>query len=198
MNATTRSSRTDPGRAVKRWLLTVLLAALGLTGLAGRTEAASANEAADRPAASAPAAARTCDERRQRSRGRGRLIGGALGGAAGLLGGGRGGRAVLATALVPTGALLGDVIAGLLDCDERQKAAAATETALDGGVGTTTSWASTTRPGVSGSSTVIAAAASADGGDCMTVTDVVIVDGEETRAPKHMCRRPPANRYARV
>ena len=35
-------------------------------------------------------------------------------------------------------------------------------------------------------------------GDCMTVTDVVIVDGQETRAPKRMCRRPPSNRYVRV
>jgi hypothetical protein len=32
----------------------------------------------------------------------------------------------------------------------------------------------------------------------MTVTDVVIVDGEETTAPKQMCRRPPSNRYVRV
>jgi hypothetical protein len=32
----------------------------------------------------------------------------------------------------------------------------------------------------------------------MTVTDVVIVDGEETRADKQMCRRPPSNRYVRV
>jgi hypothetical protein len=32
----------------------------------------------------------------------------------------------------------------------------------------------------------------------MTVTDVIIVDGSETRAPKRMCRRPPQNRYVRV
>ncbi|HMG47862.1 MAG TPA: hypothetical protein VK614_10420 [Allosphingosinicella sp.] len=51
---------------------------------------------------------------------------------------------------------------------------------------------------MTGSSTVTAAAQSADGGDCLTVTDVVIVDGDETRAPKHMCRRPPANPYVRV
>jgi hypothetical protein len=35
-------------------------------------------------------------------------------------------------------------------------------------------------------------------GECMTVTDVVIVDGQETRAPKRMCRRPPNNRFVRV
>jgi hypothetical protein len=38
----------------------------------------------------------------------------------------------------------------------------------------------------------------ADGGDSMTLTDIVIVDGEETRAPKRLCRPPPANRYARA
>jgi hypothetical protein len=30
------------------------------------------------------------------------------------------------------------------------------------------------------------------------VTDVVIIDGHETRAPKRMCRQPPTNRYIRV
>jgi surface antigen len=115
-----------------------------------------------------------------------------------LIGGRRGNTAPLVAALVPAGALLGDAIAGLLDCDEQRRAATATEEAVRGGVGTTTTWASETRPGVSGSSTVTAAAASTDGDPCLTVTDVVIVDGQETRAPKRMCRRPPTNRYVRV
>ena len=34
-----------------------------------------------------------------------------------------------------------------------------------------------------------------DGVQCIRVTDVIIVNGEETRAEKRMCRRPPA-RYA--
>ena len=38
----------------------------------------------------------------------------------------------------------------------------------------------------------------ADGSHCMTVTDVVIVDGEETTAPKRMCRAPGASGYRRV
>jgi hypothetical protein len=50
---------------------------------------------------------------------------------------------------------------------------------------------------VSGSSTVTAQEQSGDGA-CMTVTDIVIVDGQETRAPKRMCRRPPSTRYVRV
>ena len=40
----------------------------------------------------------------------------------------------------PVGALIGDAIARLLDCDEQRQAAAATEEAVRGGVGTTTTW----------------------------------------------------------
>lgn len=69
---------------------------------------------------------------------------------------------------------------------------------VERGVGSTQTWTSETRPGVTGSSTVTAAAAPAEGNPCVTVTDVIIVDGEETRAPKRMCRRPPTNRYVRV
>ena len=155
-------------------------------------------EAVPASRASAPAAAPSCEQQQARSRSRGRLIGGLLGGVAGAVAGRRGETAALVSALVPAGALLGDAIAGLLDCREQQQAAAATEQAASRGVGTTTSWTSATRPSVSGSSTVTAAAPAADGGDCLSVTDVVIVDGEETRAPKRLCRRPPANRYVRV
>jgi surface antigen len=84
-----------------------------------------------------------------------------------------------------------------LNCHEQQQAEVATARAINGGVGTTRSWRSGTRANVSGSSTVVAADRGAEG-DCLTVTDVVIVDGQETRAPKHMCRRPPSNRYVRV
>jgi surface antigen len=115
------------------------------------------------------------------------VVGGPVGGVAGAV-----------TGYLPVGELLGEAIASMLDCDEQQKAAGATQQAVDeaerGGVGTSASWESTTRPGVHGSSTVTAQ--ESDG--CMTVTDVVIVDGEETRAPKRMCRRPPNNRYVRV
>ena len=93
----------------------------------------------------------------------------------------------------PMTEMLSDAIVNLLDCREQQKAAAATDEAIRGGPGTTVNWTSESRQGVTGSSTVTAA-----NGDCMTVTDVVIVDGEETRAPKTMCRRPPSNRYVRT
>jgi surface antigen len=84
-----------------------------------------------------------------------------------------------------------------LNCREQQQAEVATARAINGGVGTTSRWTSDTRARVSGSSTVVAADRTAAGA-CLTVTDVIIVDGEETRAPKRMCRRPPSNRYVRV
>jgi hypothetical protein len=84
-----------------------------------------------------------------------------------------------------------------LNCHEQQQAEVATARAINGGVGATSRWTSDTRAHVSGSSTVTARDSSAPGA-CLTVTDVIIVDGEETRAPKRMCRRPPSNRYVRV
>jgi surface antigen len=177
---------TSPRRAAL--LLSILLLVPGpFTAFAGRADATSG-----------AAPARTCEQQVERNRIRGRIIGGLLGGAAALIGGRRGNTAALVAVLVPAGALLGDAIAGLLDCDEQRKAATATEEAMRGGVGTTTTWASETRPGVTGSSTVTAAAPSAGEDPCLTVTDVVIIDGQETRAPKRMCRRPPTNRYVRV
>jgi hypothetical protein len=86
----------------------------------------------------------------------------------------------------------------MLDCAERRQMAAATEQAIAGPVGTAARWTSASRPNVSGSSTVTATeAAGADGSHCLTVTDIIIIDGQETRAPKRMCRVPPSNRYVR-
>ena len=112
-----------------------------------------------------------------------------------------GGTAGALSSVLPVGELLGEAIAGLLDCREQQQAAGATEAVVrsDARVGTTATWTSETRANVSGSSTLTAAEpAASDGGQCVTVTDIVIIDGEETQAPKRMCRRPPSNRYVRV
>ena len=153
------------------------------------------------PTPMAAAAAQTgdnqCPDSSERRR-RGRSIGGMLGGMAGALGGRVGGAAGVVTRMLPVGELLGEAIASMLDQCEQQKAAAATEEAVRGGVGTTVEWESETREGVRGQSVVTAQEQEAGGGDCMTVTDIVIVDGEETRAPKRMCRRPPSTRYVRV
>jgi surface antigen len=99
---------------------------------------------------------------------------------------------------VPTNAFtnaLTDAIACKLDQDEQKKAVAATEQAVAGGVGSRSSWTSATRQGVSGSSTVTAANTRADGGSCMTITDVVIVEGQETTVAKQMCRKPGGGGY---
>lgn len=139
----------------------------------------------------------SCEDRNRRNRRRGRIIGGIVGGVAGALAP-REDRAAAMLLAVPAGVLIGDAIAGLLDCREQEQAALATERALEGGVGSTVEWTSETRPNVTGSSTVLAMAPDPNGGECMTVTDIVIIDGEETRAPKTMCRRPPSNRFVRV
>jgi surface antigen len=138
-----------------------------------------------------------CDQQGETRRRRGRGIGGMLGGIAG---GFIGGPVGTVTSVLPVGSLLGEAIASLLDCREQRQAAVATEEAVRGDrVGTTSTWSSETRSNVTGSSTLTAAEpAASDGSQCVTVTDVVIIDGEETRAPKRMCRRPPNNRYVRV
>jgi surface antigen len=99
-------------------------------------------------------------------------------------------------------------IACKLDPEEQKKAADATLEATrslegDGSgrpeVGQMAAWTSDTRNDVSGTSTVSQVERPAnDGRDCIMVTDVIIVDGEETRADKRMCRLPPAVRYAIV
>ena len=104
--------------------------------------------------------------------------------------------------MLPVGSLLGEAIASLLDCREQRQAATATEEAVaraerSGEVGASSSWTSETRPNVSGTSTVTAIDGSG-GDECMSVSDIVIIDGEETEVPKRMCRRPPTNRYVRV
>ena len=95
-------------------------------------------------------------------------------------------------------------IACKLDPEEQKQAAQATLDATRGEgeeatveVGSTVGWVSQTREDVSGSSTVVARNDDdGEGRQCVTVTDVIIVGGEETRADKRMCRQPPAKRYA--
>lgn len=155
--------------------------------------------------ASAQANAQTCQQTPARQTRRSILggLGGAVAG--GLLGSNR----VTSTisSVLPVQSLLTDALMNLLDTCEQQKAAHATEEvttrAERGGVGTTSEWTSDTRPGVRGRSTVTAVDNPGEGQGqggrrCMTVTDIVIIDGEETSVPKRMCRTPPSTRYARV
>jgi len=149
------------------------------------------------PAAAAVAADNTkCTDTPQKKAKRSIFGGIASGMLGGILGGsGVGSMAIMA---LPAAELLSDAIMKLLDCKEQQQAAKATDDALRGGVGTEVKWKSESRANVTGVSKVTAAEQLADGGQCMTVTDVVIVDGEETTVPKRMCRARGASGYARV
>lgn len=134
----------------------------------------------------------TCQRNEGRRRG-GAALGGIARGILGQVGGGG-----AANIVAPMGSMLGDAIMNMLDCREQEQAAQATEQATRGGnVGDSASWQSASRPNVSGTSTVTAVDRSG-GDDCMSVSDIVIVDGQETEVSKRMCRRPPNNRYQRV
>jgi surface antigen len=100
---------------------------------------------------------------------------------------------------------LTNAIACKLDPAEQKQAANATIEATrgEGGdaepppVGASSAWTSESRESVSGTSTVVARNDNDQGGmQCITVSDVIIVNGEETTADKRMCRKPGQARYA--
>lgn len=98
---------------------------------------------------------------------------------------------------------LTNAIACRLDPEEQKQAAEATVAATRGDdIGSTASWTSNTRENVSGTSTIIArndesaGRGAGQGLQCITVSDVIIVNGEETTANKRMCRAPGSARYA--
>ena len=147
------------------------------------------------PAAAAEKAAKRCEDDGAAKKRKKSMFGSVLGGIASSAFGGHVGGLGYA---LPVASLLSDAIIDLLDCKEQKQAAAATDEAVRGGVGSTSTWESESRPGVKGSSTVSAEEKLADGSHCLTVTDVVIVDGEETTVPKRMCRQSGKSGYARV
>ena len=98
--------------------------------------------------------------------------------------------------LLEVSGILTEAIACRLDPVEQKQAADATSRAVELGiVGRSAAWSSTVRPGVSGSSTVQQEIADAKGARCLVVTDVVIMEGEEARIDKTMCRANGAARY---
>jgi surface antigen len=154
-------------------------------------------------AVATPAAAQSTGCEAPRSSGRsigrsilGRVIGDATNRVAGNLG--------YAARFVPSAEVadtLTDSIACRLDTQEQVKAKDATiEATRSEQVGSTSNWTSDTRANVSGRSTVVARddapAGQPNGSRCMVVDDIIIVNGEETRAQKRMCRVPPSTRYA--
>jgi hypothetical protein len=142
---------------------------------------------------SSDSAGQKCTPKKKKSGGMFGAIAGGIAGTA--LGGWGGAPGALIAAGLPVASLLTDAIIRKLDCKEQVQAATATDKAVRGGVGTTTTWESESRPGVKGSSTVRDQRASADGGSCMLISDVVIVDGEETTVDKKMCRKPGGGNY---
>ena len=116
--------------------------------------------------------------------------------------------------------ILTNAIACKLDSKEQKQAADATLAVTRGddttgtvAVGQTSEWTSSSRKNVTGKSTIVAveqvpAAAPQSGkaknkdkqlasaSQCITVSDVVIVAGEETTASKRMCKAPGQARYA--
>lgn len=144
----------------------------------------------------------SCGKGKKGDKGRG-VLGGMLGGAVDELA-----RSARLPSFVPIPEVsdqLTESIACRLDPEEQKQAAEATlsvtRTEGDGTlpeVGASASWNSSTRQNVSGTSTVTSRQASSGTLDCITVTDVVIIEGEEARAEKRMCRAPGAARYAIV
>lgn len=130
----------------------------------------------------------------KKSRGRGRLLGGIFGSVVGSVAGLDDVGVLIAGAV---GAVLVGEIACKLSEDEQEKAAEATFAVVDQEtVGAVANWKSPTRGGVSGSSTVTALNTEPDGRKCLTITDVAIIDGEETRISKQMCRGAGQSKYA--
>jgi len=130
----------------------------------------------------------------KKSRGRGSLLGGIFGGVIGS-----------AAGLDKLGTLIASaasaVLVGELACklsqDEQEKAAEATMAVVEQEkVGAVAEWQSPTRGDVSGSSTVTALNTEPNGRKCLTITDVAIIDGEETRVSKQMCRGAGQSQYA--
>ncbi|MEP3422079.1 MAG: hypothetical protein ABJN35_10120 [Erythrobacter sp.] len=143
------------------------------------------------------------------------VIGGLLGGAAG-----RTARRAGLGQFMPVSEFTNQIPAAIackLDAEEQKQAADATLEATrsvtneatgegDGSgddasftgppIGQTASWTSESRDDVSGTSTVTAREPSDDATDCILVTDIIIVSGEETRAEKRMCRPPGSARYS--
>jgi len=183
--------------------------ALALTTLAAPAQAqfgsilrGAASGAASSASSASSSTTDGCSEGKSRSGGS-RVASGILGGVASSVAGSAGGY----VSYVPVAAFT-DVISASIACKldpQEQKQAAdatveATRSAEEGGsaeVGQTSAWTSNTREDVTGTSTVLASdEVDSNGLQCIMVSDVIIVSGEETRAEKRMCRRPPAARYA--
>ncbi len=196
-------------KAIKLYSLSIAAAAMALSAIPAQAQFRGLFRDAQRGAESAEG----CKEGSTGDTARG-VIGGLLGGAAG-----RTARRAGLGQFVPVSEFTDQIPAAIackLDEEEQKQAAEATleatrSVASDSGdasgdgadegitgppVGQSASWTSQTRDDVSGTSTVTARETSSDYADCILVTDIIIVEGEETRAEKRMCRPPGSARYS--
>ncbi len=98
--------------------------------------------------------------------------------------------------LVDSANSLSQSVACRLYPEEQEQAAEATQEATRSGeIGKTVEWQSTVRENVSGSSTVSSKNEMPDGTPCMVLADIVIVDGEELRVSKTMCKLSGSGHY---
>lgn len=153
----------------------------------GKGADAGRKKAAEKKAAEKKAADKGCGIERA---GAG-LLGGVLGG---VIGKGAGG--ALAGQL--GGVLLGEIACRLTRKEQKQAEDATLEVVRSAEVGATASWVSESRPDVSGTSTVTVIASKPSGQTCLSIIDVVIIEGEEARVSKEMCRKPGEARYTLV
>lgn len=101
--------------------------------------------------------------------------------------------------MVDTANSLSQAFACRLYPEEQKQADEATQEATRSAeVGKTVEWKSSVRENVSGSSTIAAKNTLPNGTPCLTITDVAIVDGDEMRVSKKMCKLPGAHRYTVV
>lgn len=150
--------------------------------------------------------ANSCGKGKKGDTGRG-IMGGLLGGAVDQLA-----RSAGLPSFVPVPAFSDQItesIACRLDPEEQKQAAEATiavtrtdDAAGRPEVGASASWTSASRENVSGTSTVTSRDEGKGGkggnNDCITVTDIVIIEGEEAKAEKRMCRAAGSARYSIV
>lgn len=147
-------------------------------------------EASGKKRADADGGNKKCKKARKRGGALGGLIGSVAGSAAGLDG--------VGTAI---SGLFGAVLVGEIACqlDEKEQKVAAEATIAvtrKEEVGATADWKSPTREGVSGSSTITALNTEPNGSKCLAITDIAIVEGEETRVSKRMCRKKAGEPYS--
>lgn len=117
---------------------------------------------------------------------RGGVLGGLLGGVAGNAAGlGKIGTLISSAA---GAVLVGEIACQLTEEEQKEAVEATIEVTKKEEVGATATWKSPTRAGVSGSSTVTALNTQPNGRKCLNITDVAIIDGQETRVSKQMCR----------